>query len=71
MIRKRNKRHSAWVFNKTNRNALEQFSFLRCKVENELKKAEEMFYFSKFEFKIGESRQIYKFLDTVIGKIVK
>ena len=45
MIRKRNKRHSAGAFNKTNRNALEQFSFLSGKVENELKKTEEMFLF--------------------------
>ena len=68
LISKRNRLHRTWNLNLSNSLALQRYTIQRLKVEKELKRAKSSFYYEKFENRIGDSGQVYRFLDTIKTK---
>ena len=68
LISKRNRFYRAWSLNLSNPLALQRYKIQRLKVEKELMIAKSRFYCEKFENCIGDSGQVYRFLDTTKGK---
>ena len=66
-ISKRNLLHRKWKKNKSDCRQLSKFKAARAKVEQLIKKKKKEFYLEKFNKCIGDSRQIYRFLNELKG----
>ena len=62
-ISKRNLLHRKWKQNKSDSRQLSKFKAARAKVEQLIKKKKKEFYLEKFNKCIGDSRQVYRFLN--------
>ena len=67
LICKRNQSHKSWKMDRQNNQKLEKFKALRTKVEKTIKAKKNSYYEQKFSKCIGDSKQVYKFLNELKG----
>ena len=67
LIRKRNQSHKSWKRERQNNQEFEKFKAVRSKVEKTFKAKRNSYYEQKFSKCIGDSKQVYKFLNELKG----
>ena len=71
LICKRNQLHKSWKKDKKNRGKLDKFKGLRTKVEKTIKAKKKHYYEQIFLKCIGDSKQVYKFINELKGVTCK
>ena len=66
---KRNKAYKAWKSDTTNEALKVKLEEIRKVFEGSVKKSKKIFYGNKFNSCIGDSRQIYKLINDLNGKV--